>query len=103
MMDRPLLSFILKRLAGLPVILLGISLLAFILIRFVPVEPAEVVLRMSNLTPTDEAIASVIGCGKLSGLILAIRSSVKHPFGTMLERNYQQQCCLPGQPSGCLC
>lgn len=59
MMDRPLLIYIRNRLLGLPLLLLGISLLAFILIRLVPVEPAEVVLRMSNLPPTEEAIASM--------------------------------------------
>ncbi|MBW5446102.1 ABC transporter permease subunit [Cohnella sp. CFH 77786] len=58
-MDRQLLVYVRNRLLGLPLILLGISLLAFILVRLVPVEPAEVALRMSNVPPTEEAIASM--------------------------------------------
>ncbi|WP_248925866.1 nickel/cobalt ABC transporter permease [Paenibacillus hamazuiensis] len=54
-----MIIYICKRLLGLPLIFLGISLLAFILVRLVPVEPAEVVLRMSNIPPTEEAIASM--------------------------------------------
>ncbi|MDF2659315.1 MAG: nickel transporter, permease subunit NikB [Paenibacillus sp.] len=59
MTGRRILLYVRNRLLGLPFILLGISLLAFVLVRLVPVEPAEVVLRMSNIPPTDEAIASM--------------------------------------------
>ncbi|MBD0384233.1 nickel ABC transporter permease [Paenibacillus sedimenti] len=53
------LGFIMKRLAGLPLILLGVSVLTFLLLRLVPVEPAEVILHLSNTPPTDEAIAQM--------------------------------------------
>ncbi|MDQ0915114.1 nickel ABC transporter permease [Paenibacillus sp. V4I5] len=58
-MSGSVLRYVLRRVAGLPVQLFCISLLAFILVRLVPVEPAEVILRMSNLTPTEEAVASM--------------------------------------------
>lgn len=54
-----LAAYVGNRLAGLPLILAAISLLAFVLIRLVPVEPAEVALRMSNIPPTEEAVASM--------------------------------------------
>lgn len=58
-MSGSVLRYVLRRLAGLPVQLFCISLLAFILVRLVPVEPAEVILRMSNVTPTEEAVANM--------------------------------------------
>jgi nickel transport system permease protein len=51
--------FCLKRLASLPIILLGISLLTFFFMRIVPVAPAEVILRLSGVTPTTESLQSV--------------------------------------------
>lgn len=51
--------FVLRRLAGLPLIMLGVSVITFFLLRLVPVEPAEVILRMSNIPPTKEAIDSL--------------------------------------------
>ncbi|AKL96869.1 nickel transport system permease protein NikB [Clostridium aceticum] len=50
-------NFILRRLISLIPILLGISIITFILVQLVPVDPAEVYLRMSQIPPTDEAIA----------------------------------------------
>lgn len=51
--------FTFRRLAELPFVLLGVSLLTFLLVRLVPVEPAEVILRLSNLPATDEAVVEV--------------------------------------------
>ncbi|MEW5920419.1 MAG: nickel/cobalt ABC transporter permease [Bacillota bacterium] len=49
--------FIVNRIISLVPVLLGISLLTFILIQLVPVDPAEVYLRLSQIPPTDEAVA----------------------------------------------
>ena len=51
--------FCIKRIITLPFILFGISIVTFIFIRFVPVEPAEVILRMSRIAPTEEAIQAL--------------------------------------------
>jgi len=48
-MKKTLWLFCLKRLASLPIILLGVSLLTFFLMRIVPIEPAEVILRLSGV------------------------------------------------------
>jgi len=53
------LGFIVRRLAGLPLVLLGVSVLTFLLLRLVPVEPAEVLLHLSNTPPTEAAIAAM--------------------------------------------
>ncbi|MDI3091866.1 MULTISPECIES: ABC transporter permease [Priestia] len=58
-MKKTLWLFCLKRLASLPIILLGVSLLTFFLMRIVPIEPAEVILRLSGVTPTTESIRSL--------------------------------------------
>ncbi|WP_255323640.1 ABC transporter permease [Priestia megaterium] len=58
-MKKTLWLFCLKRLASLPIILLGVSLLTFFLMRIVPIEPAEVILRLSGVTPTTESICSL--------------------------------------------
>ncbi|MDF2959518.1 MAG: nikB [Paenibacillus sp.] len=59
MMHPMITGFIVKRLVGLPVVLFGISVITFLLIRLVPVEPAEVILRLSNIPATGEAVASM--------------------------------------------
>lgn len=51
--------FIVRRIISLVPVLLGISLLTFILIHLVPVDPAEVYLRLSQIPPTDEAVAVI--------------------------------------------
>ncbi|MGE7951036.1 nickel ABC transporter permease [Lysinibacillus xylanilyticus] len=51
--------FCLKRILTLPFVLLGVSILTFIFIRFVPVEPAEVILRLARVAPTEEAIQAL--------------------------------------------
>jgi peptide/nickel transport system permease protein/nickel transport system permease protein len=40
-------------------VLLGMSLITFILLRLVPCDPAEVYLRLSQVPPTEEAVALV--------------------------------------------
>ncbi|MEW5954439.1 MAG: nickel/cobalt ABC transporter permease [Bacillota bacterium] len=50
-------KYIINRIISLIPVLLGISLLTFILIQLVPVDPAEVYLRLSQIPPTDEAVA----------------------------------------------
>ncbi|OAH57960.1 MULTISPECIES: nickel ABC transporter permease [Bacillaceae] len=54
-------GFIIKRLASMIPILVGVSFITFILIHLVPVEPAEAYLRLSNGVPTEEAIQEVRG------------------------------------------
>lgn len=54
-----MLVFIINRLLGLFPVLLGMSLLSFVLIHLVPCDPAEVYLRLSQIPPTDEAVALV--------------------------------------------
>lgn len=51
--------FCLKRILTLPFVLLGVSILTFLFIRFVPVEPAEVILRLARVAPTAEAIQTL--------------------------------------------
>jgi peptide/nickel transport system permease protein/nickel transport system permease protein len=51
--------FIVRRIISLVPVLLGISLLTFVLIHLVPVDPAEVYLRLSQIPPTDEAVAVI--------------------------------------------
>lgn len=49
--------YILKRLALLPLILLAVSLVVFLILRLGQGDPAMTYLRLSNIPPTDEAIA----------------------------------------------
>ncbi|MBS3899075.1 MAG: ABC transporter permease subunit [Dethiobacter sp.] len=51
--------FVARRIISLVPVLLGISLLTFVLIHLVPVDPAEVYLRLSQIPPTDEAVAVI--------------------------------------------
>lgn len=51
--------FCVKRILTLPFVLVGVSILTFVFIRFVPVEPAEVILRLSRIAPTPEAIQAL--------------------------------------------
>jgi peptide/nickel transport system permease protein/nickel transport system permease protein len=49
--------YILQRLIQLIPVVFGISVTTFLLIHFVPVDPAEVYLRLSGIPPTDEVVA----------------------------------------------
>ena len=50
---------LLRRLLGLVPLLLGISFLSFVLIQLSPGDPAEVVIRVNDMTPTPELLAEV--------------------------------------------
>jgi len=52
-------GYIVKRVIHLIPVLLGVSVITFVLIHMVPSDPAEVYLRLSQIPPTDEAVASV--------------------------------------------
>lgn len=43
----------------MPFVLLGVSILTFVFIRFVPIEPAEVILRLARVAPTEEAVQAL--------------------------------------------
>ncbi|MCO0598044.1 ABC transporter permease subunit [Peribacillus butanolivorans] len=51
--------FIFKRLTSLIPILLGISLITFILLHLIPGDPAVAYLRASHIPPTDETVAAL--------------------------------------------
>lgn len=52
-------GYIVGRIINLIPVLLGISVITFVLMHMVPCDPAEVYLRLSQIPPTDEAVASV--------------------------------------------
>lgn len=52
-------KYIIKRLLLVIPMLFVISFIAFLLINFMPSDPAEVALRINEIVPTDEAIASM--------------------------------------------
>jgi nickel transport system permease protein len=52
-----LLSYILRRLALLPVILLAVSLVIFAILRLAPGDPAMAYVRLSQIPPTAENLA----------------------------------------------
>jgi nickel transport system permease protein len=54
-----MLWFIVKRFASLIPVLFGISLITFILIHLIPGDPAVAYLRLSQIPPTDEAVAAI--------------------------------------------
>ena len=54
-----MIAFLLKRLALMLPLLLGISLVSFTLIALSPSDPAEVALRVNDITPTVESIAQM--------------------------------------------
>lgn len=78
--------YIIKRILAIIPILIGISFLSFILIHLSESDPAEVALRVNDVTPTEEA---VIGMRKELGLdkpffdryITWITNSIKGDFG----------------------
>lgn len=53
----PLFKFIVRRLLLLIPMLLGVSLIVFLLLHFGPNDPAMSYLRLSNIPPTDQALA----------------------------------------------
>ncbi|OMC88437.1 nickel ABC transporter permease subunit NikB [Viridibacillus sp. FSL H7-0596] len=51
--------FIVKRLSSLIPILLGISIITFILLHLIPGDPAVAYLRLSNIPPTDVVVTDL--------------------------------------------
>ncbi|MGE6516989.1 nickel ABC transporter permease [Lysinibacillus sphaericus] len=79
--------FCLKRIITLPFVLVGVSLITFIFVRFVPVEPAEVILRLSRIAPTPEAIQALreeLGTDKplLIQYFIWLKGVLQFDFGT---------------------
>ncbi|WP_230874966.1 nickel ABC transporter permease [Lysinibacillus cavernae] len=79
--------FSLKRIFTLPFVLLGVSILTFVFIRFVPVEPAEVILRLARVAPTAEAIQALreeLGTDKplFIQYLLWVKGVLQLDFGT---------------------
>ncbi len=83
--------FVLARLALIPPMLLGVSLLVFVMLRVGPGDPALDYLRLSQVPPTDAALADArsmlgldrpfaastsTGCG---GRSRAFRPLLRHP------------------------
>ena len=52
-------SYPLKRIFGALPLLLGISFVSFLLVNIIPVDPAEVILRVNEIVPTEEAVAQI--------------------------------------------
>ena len=52
-------NYMIKRLLSMIPILFGISFLSFTLINLSPSDPAEVALRVNEITPTEEAVAQM--------------------------------------------
>ena len=50
---------LLRRLLGIVPLLLGISFLSFVLIQLSPGDPAEVAIRVNDITPTPELLAEM--------------------------------------------
>ena len=50
-------SYLFRRLLNLIPILIGISFLSFVLINLSPSDPAEVAVRVNEVTPTEEVLA----------------------------------------------
>lgn len=52
-------NYIAKRIVLAIPMLLAVSFIAFILVNYMPADPAEVALRVNEIIPTEEAIASM--------------------------------------------
>ncbi|HWR39863.1 MAG TPA: nickel/cobalt ABC transporter permease [Patescibacteria group bacterium] len=64
-------NYILRRLLGIIPILIGISFFSFVLISISPSDPAEVALRVNEITPTPDAVAAMrveLGLDKSFGI-----------------------------------
>lgn len=78
--------YISKRVISILPILIGISFLSFVLIHLSESDPAEVALRVNEITPTEEAVAEMreeLGLDKsfLEQYWSWVTSSVKGDFG----------------------
>lgn len=85
-------KYVVKRLISTIPILLGISFLSFLLISLSPSDPAEVALRVNEITPTPEAIASIkeqLGLNKpfFERYIFWLQNSLTGDFGNSYVDN----------------
>lgn len=79
-------NYTFKRIISIFPILFGISFLAFALINLSPSDPAEVALRVNEITPTAEAIALVreelgLNKGFITRYIIWLKSSLNGDLG----------------------
>lgn len=82
-----MLNYMIKRLALLPPLILGLSFLSFALINLSPSDPAEVALRINEIVPTEEAVAGMrleLGLDKpfMARYLNWLGQSLKLDFGT---------------------
>ncbi|QDR79668.1 nickel ABC transporter permease subunit NikB [Sporomusa termitida] len=52
-------AYVVKRLLSLIPVLVGISMITFLILRLTPGDPAEAYLRLSQIPPTEAAVAAV--------------------------------------------
>lgn len=79
-------NYLIKRLLSIIPILIGISFLSFIIINLSPSDPAEVALRVNEITPTEEAIEGMreeLGLDKpfLERYVTWLGDCIKGDFG----------------------
>ncbi|MBU5336425.1 nickel/cobalt ABC transporter permease [Intestinibacter bartlettii] len=85
-------DYILKRLATMIPILIGISFLSFALISLSPSNPAEVALRVNEIVPTEEAVKSMeeqLGINKpyVERYVTWLKDSLQGDFGNSYVNN----------------
>ena len=79
-------SYLFRRLLNLIPILIGISFLSFVLITLSPSDPAEVAVRVNEVTPTEEVLAETrakLGLDKpfLTRYVTWLNNSLHGDFG----------------------
>ena len=79
-------SYLFRRLLNLIPILIGISFLSFVLINLSPSDPAEVAVRVNEVTPTEEVLAETrakLGLDKpfLTRYVVWLNNSLHGDFG----------------------
>lgn len=85
-------DYILKRLATVIPILIGISFLSFALISLSPSNPAEVALRVNEIVPTEEAVKAMeeqLGTNKpyIERYVTWLTDSLQGDFGNSYVNN----------------
>ena len=85
-------DYILKRLATVIPILIGISFLSFALISISPSNPAEVALRVNEIVPTEEAVRAMeeqLGTNKpyIERYVTWLTDSLQGDFGNSYVNN----------------
>ena len=85
-------NYLAKRLLWMIPILIGISFFAFVLINLSPSDPAEVALRVNEVTPTPEVIAEMraqLGLDKpfMTRYVTWLGNAVRGDFGKSYVNN----------------